>query len=89
MIKQSTENELAIATIELKKALENFEQAAQKFISVLDGMGKKKHKKLEEFSEQPQQIQEFLIQVEDDSGRFGEKVFGLRCAIGRCDEKNK
>jgi len=87
MIKQSTENELAIATIELKKALKNFEQAAQKFITVLDGIGKKNHKKLKEFSGEAQQIHEFLIQVEDDSGQLGEKVFGLRCAIGKGEEK--
>lgn len=61
MINQSTENELAIATIELKKTLKNFGQAAKKFMSDLDGMGKKKHNKLNEFSEEAQQIHEFLI----------------------------
>ena len=83
MIKQSTENELAIATIELKNALKNIEQAAKKFMAVLEGMDKKKHKKLKEFSEQTQQIHEFLIQIEDDSGQIGAKVFGLRCASGK------
>ena len=87
MIKQSTENELAIATIELKKTLKNFEQAAKKFMTVLDGMGKKKHNKLKEFSEEAQQIHEFLIQIEDDSGQIGAKVFGLRCAIGKGDKQ--
>ncbi len=61
MINQSTENERAIATIELKKTLKNFGQAAKKFMSVLDGMGKKKHNNLNEFSEEAQQIHEFLI----------------------------
>jgi len=50
-------------------------------------MGKKKHKKLKIFSEEAQQIHAFLIQMEDDSGQIGEKVFGLRCAIGNGDKQ--
>jgi DNA repair protein RadC len=87
MIKQSTKNELAIATIELKKAFKNFEKAAKKYLAVIDGMGKKKHRKLKEFFEQSQQIHEFLIQIEDDSSQIGEKGFGLRCAIGKGEEE--
>jgi DNA repair protein RadC len=87
MIQQSKENELNIAAKELKEAFQNFEKAAKKFLTVIDGMGKKKHRKLKEFSEQTQQIHEFLIQIGDNSSQLEGKSFELRCAIGKEDGK--
>ncbi len=87
MIQQSTEGELGVDAYKLKKAFKNFEKAAKKYLAVIDGMGKKKHRKLKEFSEQTQQIHEFLIQIEDDSSQLEGKSFGLRCAIGKGDKQ--
>jgi len=87
MIIKSTEDELEVAAYELKKAFQNFEKAARKFLAATGGMNKEKHRKLKEFSEQTQQVHEFLIQIGDDSGQIGEKVFGLRCAIGKRDKQ--
>ena len=81
MKRQSAEDELEIAAKELKKAFQNFEKAAQKFLAVMDGMGKRKHRKLKEFSEETRQIHEFLIQMQDQEGAIKEKVFSLKCAI--------
>ncbi len=85
MIQHTTEGELGVAAYESKKAFKNFEKAAKKFLAVTDGMGKKKHRKLKEFSEQTQQIHEFLIQIGDNSSQLEGKSFGLRCAIGKED----
>jgi len=81
MSRQSAEDELEIAAKELKKAFQNFEKAAKKFLAAMDGMGKGKHRKLKEFSEETQQIQEFLIQMQDQEGAIEEKVLRLKCAL--------
>jgi len=81
MKRQSAEDELEIAAKELKKAFQNFEKAAKKFLAVIDDMSKEKHRKLKEFSEETQQIHEFLIQMQDQEGIIKEKVFRLKCAI--------
>ncbi len=88
MSRQSAEDELEIAARELKKAFQNFEKAAKKFLAVMDGMGKGKHRKLKEFSEETQQIQEFLIQMQDQEGAIKEKVLRLKCALEK-DHKQK
>lgn len=81
MSRQSAEDEHEIAAKELKKAFQNFEKAAKKFLAVIDGMGKGKHRKLKEFSEETQQIHEFLIQMQDQEGEIKAKVLSLKCAI--------
>lgn len=81
MKRQSAEDELEIAAQELKKAFHNFEKAAKKFLAVMDGMGKGRHRQLKEFSEETQQIHEFLIQTQDQEGAIKEKVLHLKCAF--------
>ena len=83
MIIKSTEDKLEVAAYEFKKAFQSFEKAAKKFLAVTGGMNKEKHQKLKEFSEQTQQVHEFLIQIGDDSGQIGEKVFGLSVRLER------
>ena len=87
-MKRQSEEELEIAAQELKKAFQNFEKAAKKFLAVMDGMGKRRHGKLKEFSEETQQIHEFLIQMQDQEGAIKEKVIQLKCAIEK-EQKQK
>jgi len=44
---------------------------------------KDKHKKSKEISGESKKIQDFLIQIMDDTGRIGEKCFGIRYEIER------
>ena len=84
-----TEDELDLAAEKFKKTFKALEKAAEKLISILENMNKKRYQELKALSGKNQKIHDFLGQIMDDSGQLGEKYFSIRCMAdkGRKQEK--
>ena len=76
---EPSEEELDLAVEEFTKTYKAFEKAAKKLMAIMDSMNKKRNQELEALSGNSKQIQDFLIQIMDDSGQIGERCFGVKC----------
>ena len=76
---EPSEEELDLAVEEFTKTYKAFEKAAKKLMAIMDSMNKKRNQELEALSGNSKQIQDFLIQIMDDSGQIGKKCFGIKC----------
>ena len=56
---------------------------------ILDRMNKHKYQKSKEISDEGKHIQDFLIQIMDDTGQIGEKYFGIKYEIDKDKNQNK
>jgi hypothetical protein len=83
------DNELDLAVSEFKKTSKAFEKAAKNIIAILDKMNKHKYHKSKETSGESKQIQDFLIQIMDDTGKIEEKYFSIKCEIDKDKIQNK
>jgi predicted patatin/cPLA2 family phospholipase len=83
------DNELDLAVSEFKKTSKAFEKAAKNIIAILDRMNKHKYQKSKEISGESKQIQDFLIQIMDDTGQIEEKYFGIKYEIDKDKNQNK
>jgi len=52
-------------------------------------MNKHKYQKSKEISDEGKHIQDFLIQIMDDTGQIGEKYFGIKYEIDKDKNQNK
>jgi len=71
---------------ELEQRVKELEQEAlkrEKAEKLMDSMNKKRNQELEALSGNTKQIQDFLIQIMDDSGQIGEKCFGIKCVADK------
>jgi len=82
-----TEDELDLAAQEFKKTFKAFEKAAEKLISILEDMNKKRYQGLKALSGDNQKIHDFLVQIMDNSGQLGEKCFAIRCMAEKKKKK--
>ena len=73
------EDELDLAAEEFEETYKAFEKAAKKLMAIMDSMNKKRNQELEALSGNSKQIDDFLIQMMDESGQIGEKCFGVKC----------
>ena len=88
MNKNSTEDELDIAVERFLNTYKDFQKAAKKLMSIMDSMNKKRYQELKALTRDNQQTYEFLVQMMDNSGQFGEKCFGIRC-VAEKEEKQE
>jgi len=85
MFRNKVQDDLDLAFCEFIKTSKAFKKAANKLLAVLEGMDKKKHRKLERNSVETKQIHEFLVQIGEDSPQIEKKCFGLRYVIEKGD----
>ena len=83
---KQAEDELDLAVQGFEKALKAFEKAAKNLMAIMDSMNRKRNQELEALSGNSKQIHEFLIQIMDESGKIGEKRFGIKC-VAEKEEK--
>ena len=76
---KSTEDELDLAAEEFEETYKAFEKAAKRLMAIMESMNRKRNQELESLSGNSKQTHDFLIQIMDESGKIGEKYFGIKC----------
>ncbi len=84
-----THYDLELAVSEFKRSARDFEKAAKKLMAIMDRMKKRNYEEIKEISGETQRINDFLIQIMDESGQIGEKFFGIKYVIDKKKDQNK
>ena len=84
---QPTEEEFDISVERFLNTYKDFEKAAKKLVAIMDRMNRKRYQEPKALTRDNQQINEFLVQIVDESGQIGENCFGIRCVAEK--EKRK
>jgi len=77
------EDELDLAVERFISTYRDFRKAARKLMAMMESMNSKRQHELKALSGASQQINDFLIQIMDESGQIGEKCFGIRCVADK------